>query len=256
MADEITPTPEDDLPVSKRADRVPDPHAGEPLPPAEEGMRPGVDPAVRPAQDEPLGPAAGLVTASMAQADEEASEVVGADDPEAEALLAQMGVEEENIESGQLLGLVAAVLFSVAALAVVLIYLFYVPLRTQVGIDAEGEAEATDLAILEAEATAKLTQYRLEGETYGVPIGRAMAIVAAEDGAGPVPGLPDDRADWNLLPVYGAGPGRAVQDVADRAQIDAPEAPDVPLATTDEEVGVDRDVDEVEVVDDDDPDIE
>ena len=249
MADEITPTPEDDLPVSKRADRVPAPHAGEPLPPAEEGMRPGVDPAVRPAQDEPLGPAAGLVTASMAQADEEASEVVGADDPEAEALLAQMGVEEENIESGQLLGLVAATLTAVAALAVILIYLFYVPYRTQVGVNADARASNYEQQNLRTEATAKLDQYSRTDSTYGVPVAQAMGLVAARYGSADAAGLPSTRQEWNMLAVV-RGPGQAVQQTAATPRQTLPA--DAMPADGDEEVGVDDDVDTVEVVDDDD----
>ena len=122
---------------------MPNPHRNEPIPEAEEGMRPGVDPSVRPQQDEPLGPLEGLVSASAASVREESAEVVGSDDAEAESLLEQMGVEEENIASGQLLGLVAATLVTIAALAVVLIYLFYVPFLSQVSAEADGSAPTT-----------------------------------------------------------------------------------------------------------------
>ena len=192
-------------------DPVPNPHRTEPAPRPEEGMRPGVDPAVRPSQDEPLTPYTGLFKAGGTQASQEASEIAGDDDPEAERLLAQMGVEEEGIESGQLLGLVASVLASVIALAIILIYLFYIPYRTQVGTRAEGAARTTDLDIVRTEGAAKLNQYGRTDSTYAVPIGRAMGLVVAGYGTGEGANLPDSRQDWNTLPIM-RGMGDAVQD--------------------------------------------
>ncbi|WP_420456489.1 hypothetical protein [Rubrivirga sp.] len=230
-------------------DPVPDPHRTKPAPPPQEGMRPGVDPAVRPEQDEPLGPYGELIPAALTEAEQEAANVGGEDDPEAEALLAQMGVEEEGIESGQLLGLVAATLVSVAALAVILIYLFYIPFRTQVGERAEGQATNYEQEDLRTEAVAKLGQYTREDSTYGVPIGRAMGLVAAQyGGAGAAAGLPDSRQEWNTLPVVW-GTGRAVQATPDRGQIEGTRFP--VLGDGIEEVGVDRDVDTVERIEND-----
>lgn len=229
---------------------VPDPHRGEPLPPPEEGMRPGVDPAVRPHQDEPLGPPAGLVKASGAQVEEEATP---GGDPEAEALLAQMGVEEEGIESGQLLGLVTAVLVSIVALIVVLIYLFYIPYRSQVGAAAEGAAKNVDIQMLQTEARAKISQYTRTDSTYGVPIGRAMGLVAAEYGTGAGADLPESRQGWNTLAVT-QGRGLAILNLPaqeggearfDTLRVGAPVGDGV------EQVGVDRDVDTVELIEND-----
>ncbi len=130
-----TPDPDRTPPVA-----VPNPHSGKPVPTPQEGMRPEAaqNPAVRPEQDEPGGPLGGLVGASATQAAAEA--VPGASTPTealpgdpGAALLEQMGVEEEGIESGQLLGLVAGVVAGIIALGVGLIFLFYLPYRAQVG---------------------------------------------------------------------------------------------------------------------------
>ena len=247
MSDQAPPTPPPgDRPDAE--DPVPNPHRTEPVPPAQEGTRPGADPAVRPEQDEPLGPMAGLVGAAGAEVSEEASNVTGDRDPEAEALLAQMGVEDEGIEGGQLLGLVAATLAGVAALATILIFLFYVPYRTQVGEDAEGAATNYEQQDLRAEAQAKLRQYARADSAYGVPITRAMGLVAAEYGRSDAAGLPSTRQQWNTL-ALDRGPGRAVQATPERARV----APAVPagVADGDEEVGVDEDVDTVELIEND-----
>ena len=252
MSDQVPPIdPAGERPHDAE-DPVPNPHRGEPVPTPEEGMRPGIDPAVRPEQDEELGPVAGLVTAAAVTVDEEAAEVAGTTDAEAEALLAQMGVEEEGIASGQLLGLVAATLLSVAALAVVLIYLFYIPFRTQVGLRADGEAEYIERRDLEAEAIAKLSQYTRADDTYGVPISRAMGLVAARYGSGSADGLPERSAEWNLLPVT-LGSGRSVQAAPVDTDILPPTATDIPaIAPTGERVGQDVDADAtVDLIDND-----
>jgi len=184
------------------------------------------------------------MTSSTAEVREEAAAIVGTDDPEAEALLAQMGVEEEGIESGQLLGLVLVVLASVVALAVALIYLLILPLRAQSGRDAEGAAQNYEQATLRTEATAQLGQFSRVDETYGVPIATAMGIVAAEYGAsGPEAARQQgySRADWNLLAAH-YGIDGAVQDLGDSAI-----EPRFPFSADGiEEVGVDRDVETVE----------
>ena len=173
-------------------------------------MREGVDPAVRPSQDEEVGPLEGLVAATSAETSQEASEVAGDEDPDAESLLARMGVEEEGIESGQLLGLVASVLAAVIALVVILIYLFYIPYRTQIGNQAEGSARTTDLDIIRTEGKAKLNQYSRNDSSYAVPIGQAMGLVVASYGSAEGANLPDSRQDWNTLPIM-RGMGDTVQ---------------------------------------------
>ena len=260
------PTPDPELSGAERPvpdARVPDPHAGKPVPPPQEGMRPGVDPAVRPEQDESVGPIAGLVGGVGAEVSEEASDIAGTrNDPEGEALLAQMGVEEEGIEGGQLLGLVAVVIAAVASLIVVLFYLFYLPYKAEVDLRAESEARVTELEILQAEALAKLDNYARQDDRYRVPISRAMGLVAAEYGAaggetGPqVPTIPDyeSRQQWNMLPVYEAGPGRMAQQPSDSSRT-APVLRRAPVPSG-EEVGSDVDnpeVDVIEDIDDDDP---
>ncbi len=256
MDDQAPKTPAPDGPPASKVERpqrpedlVPDPHRTEPVPASQEGERPGTDDAIRPEQDEPGGPLAGLIGASAAQVQEEASEVVGDDDPEAEALLAQMGVEEENIESGQLLGLVASTLVAVVALATILIYLFYIPYRTQVGERADGQATNYEQEDLRTEAVAKLGQYTRADSAYGLPIGRAMGLVAAQyGGAGAAVGMPTTRQEWNELPVM-LGMGEAVQETPDQGQVGGPRFP-FPSDGV-EEVGVDRDVDTVERIEND-----
>ncbi len=171
--------------------------------------------------------------------------MAGNDDPEAEALLAQMGVEEENIESGQLLGLVAATLVAVAALAIILIYLFYIPFRTQVGSRAEANVTNYEQQDLRTEAIAKLGQYTRSDSTYGLPISRAMGVVVAQYGTGDAAGLPSTRQEWNLLPLPG-GAGSAIQETPRQGEI---RTNPLPLGDGVEEVGVDREVDTVEMVD-------
>lgn len=247
MSDQApTNPPSGDRPQNAE-DPVPNPHRTEPVPPAQEGTRPSTDPSVRPEQDEPTGPVAGLVTAAGAQTSEEASDVVDERDSESEALLAQMGVEEEGIESGQLLGLVAATLTAVGAMAVILIYLFYIPFRTQVGAEAEGLATNYEQQDLRTEALAKLGQYTRADSTYGVPIEQAMGLVAASYGDAGAAGLPSRRQQWNTLPLD-RGPGSAIQATPRRGDIDR-DFP--PIADGREEVGVDEDVDTVELIEND-----
>lgn len=191
-----------DLPV------VPDPHAGEALPERQSGLRPGVDPdVIRPEQDEPGGPLAGLVGAGAAQAADAATP--DGEGPSDEALAA-MGVEEEGIESGQLLGFVVATLVAVGLLAFVLIYFIYAPFRADTRASASDVALYPELEQSRVDARAKLDNATLSADgTYGIPIGRAMGLVAASYGTTPAdPSL--SRAQFNTLPVNRTA-GRAVQ---------------------------------------------
>ena len=233
---------------------VPNPHRGEPVPPVDEGVRPEADPAiVRPDEDEPNGPVPGLLETAGAEAAEEATP---GGDPEAEALLAQMGVEEEGVEAGQLLGLVAATITAILALVVVLIFLFYEPFLGQTQAESENVGQYPELEAVRTEATAKLTQYARTDSTYAIPIDRAMGLVAAEDDAAgtageAAAGTPTSNAQWNTLMVM-RGPGRAIQTIAP-PEGPAPDAGDEAGGTapapsplgTGEEVGVDESEDVV-----------
>ena len=203
-----------------------------------------VDETARPAETEPNGPLAGLMAAGAEDVKAEASDVTGDSDAEAEALLAQMGVEDEGIASGQLLGLVAAVLVGVAALAVVLIFLFYIPYRTEVGDREAGEARATDQEILRTEAVAKIGNYSRTDSTYGLPISRAMGLIAARYGAADSVGQSTSRAEWNERGVT-RGMGSAVQDTPQQGEIARRV---LPAGDGDEEVGVDENVDTIEAI--------
>ena len=230
-------------------DRVPDPHRGEPLPPAQAGVRPeAAASGVRPEQDEPGGPLPGLVAAAGAQAAEEVT-----DEPSAEALLAQMGVEDEGIESGQLIGIIAAILFSVAALAFALIFLFIIPLQQQTADEAEGVAQYPELETTRAAGLSQLQDYRAVEGGYGIPIDRAMGIVAAQydDASGYLPDdepLPASRQAMNTSWID-LGPDSAVQETTARGELaaDADDASSTAapvVGVTNESVGVD-DIDDV-----------
>jgi hypothetical protein len=230
---------------------VPNPHADAPAPHRPEGMRPeaAANLDARPEQDEPGGPLAGLVGAASTQAVNEAAPV-SAD----ASVLEQMGVEGEGIESGQLLGLVAATIFAVAALAVVLIYLFYIPFRQQVGDTASDVGDYPELEQSRTEARAKLGQYARVDSVYTVPVERAMALVAAEYRGGDstaAANQPTTSQQFNTL-MTNRGAGAAVQrpatrSVASRLPNNSPDGlrlvPGAPAAPgqTNEEVGVDDD---------------
>ena len=264
--DDTPPRPTGDAPAELPGERMPNPHAGEPpAATADEGVRPeAVGTPARPTGDEPLGPVGELVQAAAAEVEAEATP---GGDPEAEALLEQMGVEEEGIESGQILGLVAAVIVSIVALVVVLIYLFVIPSRVAAGEDAEDvdEEDYVELQQVRVAGEAKLMNYERADSAYAVPIGRAMGLVAADYGAsraGAV-NVPTTRQDWNTLSIS-VGPARAVQAATARGALTAPvpeagvetaplnpsgvpdavqEAAPAPLAVpveTGEEVGVDE----------------
>lgn len=270
--DDQPPRPPRDEPNELPGTPLPDPHRGEPLPPPEEGLRPEADPAlVRPEQEEPLGPYGELIPTAGAEAKDEATPD---GDPEAEALLEQMGVEEEGIESGQILGLVLAVIVAVVALVVILIYLLYIPFNTQVSLDAEAAARSTDLDQLRVEALARLDNYSQVDSVYGIPIDRAMALVAREYGE-TTPSerlaVPTTVQGWNVLPIERNAP-RAVQVPSRRGPLTAP-VPETGVQTgpldpsgvpgafqegrrprpsgvpTGEEVGVDEPEDNLDVID-------
>ncbi len=232
----------ENLPGEHQEVPTPDPHSTDPVPPAQEGTRPGSDDAVRPEQDETLGPPAELVKSVSAKVKEEATP---GGDPEAEAVLAKMGVEDEGIESGQLLGLVAAVLIAVVVLVGTIIYAFYVPYRTAVGQQADAQLNPQEYTVLKTEALAKTEQYSRSDSTYQIPVARAMGVIAAERASGA--GVERTRQQWNTVAVHQAGMGRAVQTMPTALPLrqDSTAARPVP---GDENVGVDEVVPPVEVV--------
>lgn len=228
---------------------VPEPHRGEPVPPANKGTRPEADPSVvRPDEEESIGPVEGLVTAAGAKATEEATP---GGDPEAEALLAQMGVEEEGIEAGQILGLVGAIIASIIALVIVLIFLFYEPFLGETEVAAEDVDQYPELMIVRTEAAAKLNQYTRTDSTYTVPIERAMGLVVAgyatagSDYAESGAAIPTSRARWNTLMVRPWAVPAAEGFGAPRSVTSDPATPYETLVAptlppTGEEVGVDE----------------
>ena len=180
---------------------VTDPHQAEPEPPAQEGLRPEADPSlVRPMEDEPGGPIAGLMTASAAEATAEITPDHA--DTGAEELLAMMGVEEEGIEAGQIGGLAIAILVSIFALAAVVYFLFYSPTLDKTAGLAESEVRYEELDLVNTEGQTKLTQYARADSAYTLPIEAAMAAVASEyAGDAAVAGVPRTRAEFNTTPV-------------------------------------------------------
>ena len=77
---------------------------------------------IRPEQDEPNGPLGGLVHAA---ATETHAEVGDSNAAEAEAV--RLGVEDEGVEAGQLIGLIAATILSVVFIVLALYFIFYIP---------------------------------------------------------------------------------------------------------------------------------
>ncbi|MDT0631338.1 hypothetical protein RQM47_04685 [Rubrivirga sp. S365] len=213
---------------------MPNPHRGEPAAAEDEGVRPeAAGTPARPTGDEPLGPYGELVPTAAVEAEDEATPD---GDPEAEALLEQMGVEEEGIESGQILGLIISVGVGIVALVVGLIYLFVIPFQAQVGAEAENVVLYPELLQVRVEGLAKLTDYeRADSSTYGVPISQAMGLVAAEYGAARAGAaeVPTTRQRWNTLPIS-IGPPRAVQVPSDRGPLTAPLPGINPLSPTGE----------------------
>ena len=214
---------------------TPDPHAAanEPEPRPQEGTRPeAARSGVRPEQDEPLGPMAGLVSTSAAQAEAEAT-----GDADAEALLASMGVEDEGIESGQILGIVTAILVSVLALVIGLYFLFYVPFRDQTAGLAESDVRYEELEVVRTQGLTKISQYQSSADSaFTLPIESAMAAIVTEY-AGEGAAMPQTRATFNTaaLPVNAATSGAPLApDSAAAGTLVAPAA--VP---SDEQVGVD-----------------
>ncbi|OZC03236.1 hypothetical protein [Rubricoccus marinus] len=240
------------------ADTTPDPHRDEPLPESQEGMRPeAVASGVRPEQDEPGGPLPGLLSTASAEVAEEVT-----DSPEAEEQLDAAGVEEEGIESGQIMGITLAILVTVALLAGSVFWFFYAPKLDATEDTAEGQVElAPEGQLLNAQAQAQLGDYGMKADsTYTLPIGVAMedvarsyasgtaeAALSGEAVAGATP-LAATRAGFNVAPIELA-PRRAVRAASSRGAMTAPvpeTATDAPSGvsaqpTTDEEVGVDGD---------------
>lgn len=192
--------------------------------------------ALPPELEEPNGPLPGLVNAAKVEVE---AELTG--DAGAEALLAQMGVEDEGIESGQLVGVMLAVLVSVAALSFALIYLFIIPLQQQTAAGAEVGAKYLELADNRAEGLAKLNDYRTVDGGYGIPIESAMAVIAtaydSTAGAGQAMTRQQFNTSWIDLSADDAvqvATGReALSPVAPLADGEAGEI------VTDESVGVD-----------------
>lgn len=211
--DDQTPTPPVPTTPEAGAEKpvVPDPHAatGEPPPPAQEGMRPEADPAVvRPEQDEPNGPLTGLMTTAAAEAEAEAT-----DDDDAEALLASMGVEDEGVEAGQLLGIMTATLVSIAALCIAMFFLFFSPALNKTQGRAQSEVRYEELEVVQTEGLTKLGQYALSADSaYTLPIEAAMASVVADYG-GAGAASPTTRSGFNtaVLPVNAAQSGAPLQ---------------------------------------------
>jgi len=142
------------------------------LPEDPEALNPG---EALPSELEDNGPLPGLVNAAKVEVE---AAVTG--DTSAEALLAQMGVEDEGLESGQLVGMILAIVVSVTALAFALIYLFVIPLQQQTADDADIRAEYPELATAINDGLDQLNKYRTVDGGYGVPIERAMEVLAAQ----------------------------------------------------------------------------
>ncbi|GAB5533832.1 MAG: hypothetical protein Rubg2KO_00810 [Rubricoccaceae bacterium] len=192
--------------------------------------------ALPPELEEANGPLPGLVNAAKLEVE---AEVTG--DASAEALLAQMGVEDEGLESGQLVGMILAIVVSVAALAFALIYLFIIPLQQQTADEAEVGAEYPELASVTAAGESQITDYRTVDGGYGIPIERAMEVLATQyDSTGGATAM--TRQEFNTAWID-LSPDGAVRTAGGREALSETTTPDevgdeTPVVT-DETVGVD-----------------
>ncbi|SRR5690606_22118567 len=181
---------------------TPNPHRGEPAPTPQEGRRPEADAEIiRPEEEEPTGPIAGLVHGAATKVKEEFTH-----SPEAEAEAERLGVEGEGVEAGQVLGLVAATVVAIVCLILFLYFLFYLPqLNATKSEAADVPAERyEELRENRAEAAARLSQYATSPDaegTYRLPIEAAMALVASSDTTALPSETPVSRADFNLTGI-------------------------------------------------------
>lgn len=174
----------DEPDAPRRPDRsVPDPHAAEPAPPPQEGLRPEADASlVRPGEDEPNGPIGGLFKTAAAEPAARYGHVAGAQQVEAAA---GVGVEEEGVEAGQLFGLMLATALGVVVLILTIYFLFYSP-KLEETREAAADVPAdryVELRESRAAAQERLLGYAVnEDSTYRLPIDAAMRLVAADYG--------------------------------------------------------------------------
>lgn len=191
-----------DIPEGPR--REPDPHRGEPVPSSDAHTRPGPDTdAVRPDQQEELGPVEGLMHAASVEA---TAEVTG--DPEAEAEAARLGVEGEGVEAAQIFGLMLATAVVLVAAVVGVFFL--------VGYYADEETVERDAVALYPElrevqrVAAEMENYSRTDSLYRIPIGAAMSQVATayytqQQGGNAVP-APDNFSTLYLDAIRELGP--------------------------------------------------
>jgi hypothetical protein len=174
---------------------IPDPHANEPAPPRDAHTRPGPDAdAVRPDQQEDLGPvpelfgAAGTEAAAVATGDE------GLKDDAIEK-----GAEAEGVESAQILGLLIATVVALGLIVFAIVFLTRFVAERQ-DADRQTGLRYPERQELQARSTDLLTNYAVGEEgAYRIPLSRAQELVARDYGA--TPGaiqLPDSRIGFNL----------------------------------------------------------
>ena len=237
---------------------IPNPHRDEPVPAPQEGTRPGTDPVVRPEQDEELGPIPGLLSTVGAEVQEEAGLADAEDYDQLDD--AGVGVEAEGIEGGQIMGITAAILVSVALIAFVVFWAFYLPELGEAEDVAANEVQlAPEGRTIYADGMARLDNYGLNADsTYTLPITMAMErVVEQREGSAADNALAGDSGaevpmavtpqGFNVAPVAIA-PARATRSATSRGALVAPvpevstASPDVSLDAapqTDEEVGRD-----------------
>lgn len=125
--------------------------------------------------DELLGPYPALIRSATAEA---AAEVTGE-----ESLLEhdlEMGVEHENVEAGQILGIVLAIIAAIMMMVVVLFQWTRI-VESEIRYASTGISGYPELRQVEMSAQEKLTGYgAVEEGRYRIPIDRAMDLVVQE----------------------------------------------------------------------------
>lgn len=152
-----------------------------------------------PDQEEEYGPAERLFKGAAVEA---AAEVTGAETYEEEE--AELGVEHEGVEAGQILGLTLAIAAALALSIVALFQYFNITAQTTRNA-AAGISGYPELRENRFESMRKLSEYGVlagESDRYRIPIERAMELMANEthrnqEGlsySAELPLLPEDRA--------------------------------------------------------------
>ena len=224
---------------------TPNPHRGEPLPPPQEGQRPEADSdIVRPEEEEPNGPLEGLLHAAATEVKAKTHAPEEASEADIEAM--RLGVEDEGIESSQIMGLVIATIAAIAALVLFIVFLFYIPTVDSSRSDAADvpSDRYEELRESRAEALSLIGQYATnpsDSSRYLIPVEAAMERIVSQYGlregvAQEAAADPVSRTDFNLSWITVTPPAATERQamaagLRELPSVEASLAPDVEAAS-------------------------